>query len=388
MSWRRSEAVREGIEAVVHGRWTTVVLLAGLTGLIAVPALADALQVQRLAREQSAWVEAGGRVLVASAPQGDTSAAGIDGIACAALDGVPGITAAVPVTRYSAPVRFAAQPARDLSLYRVTGAVVRLPGVRRSLSVHGSTAPGTLLVASAAAGPAGLRDGTRTRFVPRPAGSGAAGTRIADAPGAWISEVDDAVRRVEVVDLSVLGEEASLGVVVQAEATRVAERCVVAVEPGMVDAVRDVLGGLVGRGKEAAVVSSRITDGEFGPDFARDLRERPLRWGFLVSGAAAALLWSLVRWTRRAEDALYATVGADPWTITLIRGAEWSLAAVLAVLWGSSLVVALGAAASVPAATSVDIAVRYAVGTVVVATPLVLTGSLRRPPVLGALKDR
>jgi hypothetical protein len=129
-----------------------------------------------------------------------------------------------------------------------------------------------------------------------------------------------------------LGEEYSGSLLVPVSADQKADTCLIEARAGALDGVRGAAAALVGDGGDApVVVQDRLLTSEFTSDFGalyahRDLAAAPWALGLLL-----AILAALIRWIRRADDALYQLLGARPaqrigihltqWVTTTLAGA-------------------------------------------------------------------
>nr|WP_297427585.1 hypothetical protein [uncultured Actinotalea sp.] len=357
------------------GRLFTLALGSVLTGLLAVAAIADVRTVAGLAADEEAWLAAGGRVLVASNDDG-----GVPRLACERLRALDGVVAAGSASRERAPASLVSAPGAALPLVTVT------EGVAGLLQVP----PGAVLAPTPAQA-LGVSAGDRVVLAPRgasavtdpPASPGGA----VGAGATWSGPLEVPVGAV--TDLALLGEERSTGLLVPVAALGTADACFVRAGPGHVDGLREALPAVLQQDGRPAVVVDRLSSGPFVRDYVTEYEERGLRHAPWVVGAVAGLLWALVRWLRRSQDGLYATLGATAGTRAIIRLVEWLLhiggASVLAV--GVAVVVLAGSG------TPADVlwphllrAVGMAVSVATAGALLATLVPLRSP--LAALKDR
>jgi hypothetical protein len=114
-----------------------------------------------------------------------------------------------------------------------------------------------------------------------------------------------------------------------------------AYEPGLA-----ALAAAFAQGSREPVVRPYIRRDEFTRDVAREFRERPERWGWLVAGGLTAALFLLAAWFRRAELGLYLAVGTPRLQLIALLGIESSLvvafAATAGILWAFAVHGALG----------------------------------------------
>lgn len=363
-AWRAREAVREGMANLVSGRWTTAILLLFAGYGIGIPAAIDAAFLTDVARDEAAFIAAGGYVLVAS----NDDHGGVDAVTCDALRGIAGVRAAVALTRRDGTAAFGHAPGQQLTTVEATAGVFDLLGLP-------DPPQPAVVVPSDIAERAGLASGAAVTL------SGST-----DDGDALISEL---ALHAAVTDTTLVGDAMSTGLLVPAVPRGNAERCLVAAEAAAYQSLGESLGVLLAAGEHVAVVHDLVPRGPFARDFAKDLTSRSLRAAFLGSGAVLAAAWFLVRWTRRSQDALYATLGTGTRDHIIIRGTEWLALLALATPWGFALGVLGGLALGADTSIAVQVTVRYGAGTCLTATGFVAVGLLLRPrSLLSTLRDR
>lgn len=379
--WALSSAAGEGVRAWRHGRWLTWIFGLLLVVLFGVPSVVDAVQVDRLVKDERAWVTAGGRVFVVTNDQ----EGGVSRAACEGLVRIPGIDAAASLTRLADRTGLAQAPDANLPVVAAGEGIAHLVG----------TGPlgGGVLLPSVVATALHLHAGAHLKFVPsaNTSGNGTLGTVNrplvvgATDRGVPTEPVDVAA----VADLSLLGDEFASAVVVPTSATGLAATCYVRVRAGYAESSRKALPALLATNGVGAVVGERLFGGSFARDYSSEYRDRPLRSAPWVAGGIAAVLWLLVRWIRRGQDGLYATLGADWSTRAVLRGVEW-----LCVVATSQVVAGVGVVAAllvldVDIHALSDLVIRFAIASAATATVGALAGTLvpLRSP-LAALKDR
>jgi hypothetical protein len=365
LPWRPGVAVGEGVRSALSGRWLSAVLVLLMCWAGALPGAVDAVMVAELAAAEQRFLDAGGNVVMV-----ENREAGVPALACEGLAAVDGVYASAALIRMDEPVTVSVARGGDLPVFAATGGIWRLLDVEASPVRSG-------MVPVSAARRLGLVDGDWIRFERSP------GTR-----GDW---VPTAPMRVTVADTEILGDEFT-GVVLPTTVTAdtAADACVVSAEPARLRAVVDALPAALATGSGEAVVRDRLITGEFAADYSRAYRERPLQWAWLPAGVMVGLVWLLVRWLRRADDALYVTMGADATTRLLVRGTEWMVLAGLGALWAIVLgVVGAMSIANIPFHLTQTYVTAHVLATFLVATAVVLLGRAQRPrSALADLKDR
>ncbi|HLU45391.1 MAG TPA: hypothetical protein VKZ67_10290 [Natronosporangium sp.] len=362
--WRVAVAAGEGVRSALAGRWLSAVLVLLVCWATALPGAVDAATVADLVAEEQRFLAAGGNVLVASNREG-----GVPALACDRLAEADGVMAAAALTHQGEPATLSAAPGGDVTVFAASATIWRVLGVADSPARDA-------ILPQSIADRLGVRDGDWLHFTRSP------GTR-----GEW---VPPRPVRVTVADMSILGDQYTgvlLPAVIGPEA--VADACVVVAAPAQLPALRDSLPAALPASTGQVVVQDRLFTGEFTADYSLAYQERSLQWAWVATGALLGLVWLLVRWVRRADDALYATMGADAGTRLVLRGTEWLLLAGLGGVWGVAVgtVVALGLDA--PFLTALPYVARQVGAALLLATGIVLLGQARRPrSLLADLKDR
>ncbi len=379
--WSLLTAADEGVRAWRHGRWLTWILGVLLAALFGVPSVVDAMQVDHLVQDERAWVAAGGRVFVVTNDQ----AGGVSRATCEALVSLSGVDAAASLTRLADRVGLAQAPDANLPIVAAGEGIARL--------VNAPPLGGGVLLPSSIAGELHVHRGASLALVPAVGGSGNTVEGSAAGPEA-VADSDrdvpaESLSVAAVADLSLLGDVFSSAVVVPVSATGLASTCFVRVGAGYVESYRAALPALLATDGFGAVVGDRLVAGSFSRNYSAEYRDRPLRNAPWAAGAVAAILWILVRWIRRGQDGLYATLGADWATRTVLRGVEW-----ICTLLASQVVAAVGVIATLLALDAdlhavTGLVIRFAAISAATATVGAVAGTLvpLRSP-LAALKDR
>ncbi len=367
-SWKASVAIGEGLRNWRSGRWLTLLATVFIVAAVAVPAASDGQAISRLIDDEREWAAAGGRIFVVMNDQ----AGGIDRAGCESVSRTDGIAASASLTRLTVRAGVPNAPDANLPLVAVSEGIGPLLGLASAMS-------GAILPPELAKG-IGIQEGGSLRL-----------TAAVDPqdPGGASLVPDGPVTVAAVADTSVLGEDFAYAVLLPTSASGSGGVCFVEARPGYVESVRTALPTMLSTAGQDAVVADRLIGGEYTRDFSAEYATRGLKQSPWVVGAAISLLWLLLVWVRRGRDGLYATLGADRSTRTIIRIAEGVALIGTSVLAG---VVALSGAIALTAAHPslvVNDMVRHVVIVVSVALLGVLVSSLLplRSP-LAALKDR
>lgn len=315
MDWRWEAAISEGWRNWVSGRWVSIIVTLLAIVAVALPATADALVTARIARAEQVWIDSGGRVLIAT-----NELRGVDAALCERLRLTPGVDAAAAVTRLPDLVGTAVAPGADLSVTTATAGISGL--LRLAHPIDGIVIGQTITDRIGA--------GESVTLLPRrnPTTTGDPTSGPTDVPaGPWHVSA--------IADLSVLGEAYAYGVILPTLAHGPADACYIRAAPGQTNALRDALPAIFGSTITApTVVEDRLIGGAFSRDYVVEYRERPTAWLAIASGAALGAMWLLLRWVRRGQDSLYATVGAGTRTRGLIRMTEWALTLAVGTILG------------------------------------------------------
>jgi hypothetical protein len=374
--WGLRVSVDEGLRSWRAGRWLigilTVLLVLGFT----VPAVADTLQVSRLAADERAWEAAGGRLLVATNEE-----SGVPRLACEQLTDMAGIEASASLTRLARPASLVAAPGAAIPVVAVSEGAAELLGldpIGSGVVLAAEVGETLRLEAGDPIKPAAAED--RAGTVSQEPTREAAGSQQLPAGVLQVAAV---------ADLSLLGEQRAGGMLLAVPAQGAADACFVRLAPGYLQAARQALPALLHADGTPAVVADRLVGGQFARDYAAEYRARGLRGAPWAVGLAAALLWLLVRWVRRGQEGLLATLGARWPARTTIRLTEWialiSTVAIASVLLSSAALLALG----VESGIAVPHVLRFIlIATLTATAGAALVAVVPLQPALAVLKDR
>lgn len=359
--WAPRVAVREGIRQATCGRWITTGILLFSVWASALLASADAAAVAKLVAGERDWIAAGGWAVAAENPARE----GVPMPACE-RPRASSVVRSASALREHQPVGFTAAPEALVPAAEVT------EGIWSLLHLPPRHEP-SLILPRDQADKLGVGTGATLQV--------AAGPEAADVPGGPL--------RVVVADTSLLGESFSGTALVPVRESGLAEHCFIDLHRPVDDTLGAALGASLLTQGVPAVVSPLLISGDFTRDYSSDYAARPMRQGYLVVGAFLGILWGLVLWIRRGQDALYLTLGATRSTKALIRFSEWITIMVLAAPWALALAVVLGVARGAGPALAVTTAVTHVGATLLLATAIVGGFALFKPPsLLAALKDR
>lgn len=374
--WGLRVAIDEGLRSWRAGRWLLGILSVLLVSGFTVPAVADTLQVSRMVVDERAWEAAGGRLLVAT-----NEGLGVPRLACERLADVAGVEASASLTRLARPASLVTAPGAAIPVVAVSegadgllgldpigSGVVLASGVGQTLRLEA----GDAIALSSAEDRAGSVDQGPTRETD--------GSRELPAGVLTVAAV---------ADLSLLGEQRSGGMLLTVPVQGAADTCFVRLAPGYVEAARQALPALLQTNGTPAVVADRLLGGEFARDYAAEYVGRGLRSAPWAIGFAAALLWLLVRWVRRGQEGLLATLGARWPTRTTMRLVEWSAligtVAVVSVVLSTAALLLLG----VEAGITLPHVLRFVlVATLSSTAGAALVALVPLQPALAGLKDR
>ncbi|WP_149203563.1 hypothetical protein [Actinotalea subterranea] len=375
--WRLRVAIDEGLRNWRCGRWLTALLAVLLVAGFTVPAVADTLQVSRMVEDERAWEAAGGRLLVAT-----NEAAGVPRLACERLTDLAGVEASASLTRLVRPAALVTAPGAAIPVVAATEGVADLLGI-------GPVGSGAVL-ATDLGQTLRLRPGDTLALTPADEGPGSpAGPDPGGRSDGSRALPAGVLTVAAVTDLSLLGEQRSGGMLLTVAAEGTADACFVRLAPGYVEAARAALPAVLQADGTPAVVTDRLLGGEFARDYAAEYDGRGLRNAPWAIGLAAAMLWLLVRWVRRGQEGLYATLGAR-WPVrTTMRLVEWcalvgTVALAAVVLSGAILLLS-----GVEPAITVPHVLRFVlVATLSSTAGAALVALVPLQPALAVLKDR
>lgn len=317
IGWRALSVLREGYSRFRYGRWISIVLVA-LTALgAAAGAAADASTVSGIVAQERAWIAAGGRVLVV------TDEDGIAPARCDAVGQVPAVAAAGATTSIAERAHLASSPDASLRVVGYSPGLVGLLGLDSSAST-------ALLISPETAASLGLTTGSRVRLESSPG-------RTDDSVRAFSEEPLEVV---VVARLERLGDAYAGSILVPVSSERAADTCLIEARAGAREGVRSAAAALVGDGGSGGapvVVQDRLLTSEFASDFRalyehRDMAAIP--WGL---GLLLGVLGALIRWIRRADDALYELLGARRGQRVSIHFTQWALTTLTGLVLGAGM---------------------------------------------------
>jgi hypothetical protein len=362
--WRTSASLSEGV-ANIRSSVLGPILVAVTVLVVGVSLVVDVRTAGEIVAAETAYLDAGGDLLVARGQDGAT----VDAARCHALSSVAGVRAAAGVTTVPAAAVLVGRPESAQAVVRAT------PGVLDILGVD-AWGPRDVVASQAVAERWQWQAGTRLQF---------------EATGATAMGAPTGVLQVAAVaDLALLGDAASTAVLLVQEPTGEVDECWVRVAPQHRDDVRAALPAVLGETRESAIhVADRLPPGALAQDPAATYDARPTRWAPVAAGVVVGLLWGVVTWTRRGRAALYAAVGV-PWAGgVLIRWTEGALVVAVGCVWAAALAAGVGVVVlDVPGVVVLPLAVRGAAGGLAAALVVVAAVGLGQPATLAALKDR
>lgn len=366
--WKVAVATGEGLRNWRNGRWLTILATVFIVAAVAVPAIVDGLSISRLVDDERAWEAAGGRMLVVT---NDTTG-GIDRAACESAARVDGIAASASLTRLTVRAGVPNAPDAKLPLAAVSEGIGPLLGLKPSAG--GAILPHDI------ADRIGIQVGGSVRLT--------AEVDPKDPGGASLLP-DGPITVGAVADTSVLGADYAYAVLLPTSASGLAAMCIVEAQPGEVASVRAVLPTLLSTAGQDSVVADRLIGGEYARDFSAEYATRGLKQSPWLVGAAISLLWLLLVWMRRGRDGLYATLGADRPTRTIIRMTEGlTLIGTSALMGVVALSAVLALATAHPGAVVHDMIRHLTIVTSVAVLGVLVSTLLPLRSPLAALKDR
>lgn len=287
---------------------------------IALGAGADTLRVSDIVAQEQEWVSAGGRLLIV------TDEDGIPPARCDAAGQEPAAVGAGATTSIAQRAHLSTSP--DASL-RTVGYSPGLVGIL-GLDSSSSTA---ILMSPDSARSLGLSTGSRV-VLESSSGSPA-------EPAATPSFTLEPLEVQIVSDLERLGEEYVGSIFVPGSADQRADTCLIEARAGSLEGVRNAVPALVGDGGGSpAVVQDRLITSEFSSDFRLLYAHRDLASGPWVLGVLLGVLAALIRWIRRADDALYELLGARRGQRTAIHVTQWAATTLAGAALASALLIA------------------------------------------------
>lgn len=366
--WPLRLAVAEGVANARSGRWTSVVLLLATAWVVAGVGVSSAVEVGNLVRAEQEWIDAGGYTLVVE-PGRQDGTEGIDVLGCSDLADVEGVRGSFAVRTTLSALEPVGVPGNRRTLIEVS------PGIHDFFDIAAPTGSAVLATAETV-DPLGLADGDRvvlheTSFD---------GTRSAASAEA----------QVQVITGPALGADLAGAWLVPGLSTGEATQCYVSSDAAHIDAIRVYASEVLASSDGApALVRPRLSESSYGIDFSSVYAQRPLIWSPVAGGAILAVLWGLLRWTRRARMAIYATFGAHRRALVVVQVAEWTVLSSVATAWGWAIALTCAVAFAPDLSTTVLQVTGNAVLTWVVASlGAVVVGLLPVGTLLDALKDR
>ncbi len=299
----RAALLREALQAFRTGRWKTVsgvvVVILCTVGTFA----AELSAVGALRAAEDAWIEGGGRLLIASSDTGITSRS------CEALMQLPGVAGAVSVERSPQVFESTGAPAEPFGLAMASRSTLDffdLPeatGAELLLSPRVSDfVPGPMVV---------VRPAT---FLDRADGPPIAQRELARSPHPVIRSVP----------LGDLGPEFERSALVIDPTQRTRALCVVRAQPGWVTHLEPVLASqLETVDARTLTVSRAVALGRFERNFGAEFDARAIRTLPWLAALVVGLFAVGTHWANRREDAVYAIVGLSSHQIRWLRLVQW-----------------------------------------------------------------
>jgi len=366
--WKTAVAIDEGLRNWRKGRWLTFLATVFIVTALALPAVADGLGISRLVEDERTWERAGGRMLVVT----NDTAGGVDRAVCESAARIRGVVASASLTRLPVRAGVPNAPNANLPLVAVGEGIGPLLGLAPSA--------GGAIVPHDIADGIGVQEGSSVRL---------ATETSRENPALAALLPDGPITVGAVADTSVLGKDVASALLLPTSASGLAGMCVVRVEPGYLEPVRTSLPAMLSGAGHDAIVADRLVGGEYARDFSGEYATRGLKQSPWLVGAAVSLLWLLLVWMRRGRDGLYATLGADRSTRTIIRATEG-----LALIGTSALLAAvvmscvLALTATHPSAVVDDMVRHFTLATSVAVIGVLVSTLLPLRSPLAALKDR
>ncbi|MCL6537112.1 MAG: hypothetical protein K6T28_00755 [Acidothermus sp.] len=362
--WRAASSLREGYLNVVAGGPFFCALLAIVAAVTATLITADLATVHRIVARESAFLRAGGDLLVVQRANDH-----IDARVCARVNAVAGVRTAFALSADVDGAVLAGRPDSHQTLAYATEGILRLYGlpypgadgviISKSIAERWQWRPGAVLAFTPSSG-------TARPLPTRP------------------------LRVAAIADLAKLGDAESTAILLLQPARGNADFCFVQIRPQDREILRSVLPAVFGDRAEARIqVSDVLPPAGQGGDPASEFRNRLTSDVSLMAGALIGLLWGVVTWMRRGRSALYASLGVPYAGGVLIRWTEGALVIGLGVLWGTTLAIAVATAVTDAAASqAIDLGVRHGLVAMTVALAMVALTGLWQPATLAALKER
>ena len=364
-TWRARASLAEGLANLRDGALLGTALVAIATLVIGGALLTDVLTAARVVRAESAYLDAGGDLLVAQGQNGAT----LDAARCVSLAHLTGVRTAFAVTVKPGAAELVGRPESRQALVLATAGVLDLFDAP-------DLGPDDVLLSQIIADRWQWDTGAHLQLDALSAVTLGAPTGVLTVAGT--------------VDLARLAEGASTGVLLLQPPTGPVDTCFVRIEPQYRDVLRATIPAVLGETSGRAVtVADRLPAGASAVDPVAAFDARTTRWSGAAAGAVVGLLWAIVAWTRRGRAALYASIGVPYSGGVLLRWTEGVTIVLVGALWGTLLATTVAVTLlDAPPTLAVDIALRGGALAAAVALALVVAVGLWRPSTLTALKDR
>lgn len=364
--WPDGLAIIEGVANGRSGRWISLIVVVTVAWVTACVGLANALEVNALARAEDAWIRAGAFVMSVE-PGSSEGGNSIDVAACEQLNQVAGVEASFASTLTGATNRPRNAPGMRTTLTQVS------PGIYPFLGVDEPRGVG--MVASVAAMElAGITNGEETIF------------RRIQMSG----DSTDFQATAVIVNGVGLGPALQGSFMMPTLLVGEADSCHVRTDAAHVAAATlYVSQALSAPNGSLAVVRPLVPQDPYGIDFTTVYSWRILRWAWLGGALMITALWGLVQRARRTRHAIYQTFGVHTRARLVMEFTEWAVLSLPGIAWGwgiaTTLAIGLGAdpGTSLAQITLQIIAVWCAASLAVIGIGLIPVGTL-----LDALKDR
>jgi hypothetical protein len=302
--WRLREVVGEGIRNAAHGGPRSLFLVGLLAVLAAVAVLAEATTLQSLRDEEVRLWREGSHVVVVG------SEGGINGTECESLSESGAVEVSGAARRASG-----------------TGTVENLGGPEVTLT-EGTV--GVLAMGDRLAGSGSARVPPAVVLaLPAADSLGVSGGEMLTIASDGTPELPVTVD--EVRDLFYATNRYSTGVFSVVPAAGIFDTCFLLAAPGYLEIAKAQVSSLSVLPDHASDASIRLLlrteDGV--EQLRRRAESRVTRWGGLVAGIVAGLVWVLMMMLRRTESGLYRTLGVSFAELILLRLSEGFLLAVI-----------------------------------------------------------
>lgn len=294
-AWQLRSIVTEGLRNAAHGGARNVVLVVIVTFVTATPILAESLTLQQLRDDETALWAMGSHVILAS------SDGGIDGALCEKASVSRAVLESGAARRLSEPLLVANLADAPVTYTEVTPGFLRIDSL---LERGSSTTLSGLVVAESTAESLGvsLDEGFLVRR----------GAMEAVIHPESIETLDYATNRY------------ATGVLAISPRTGQFDTCFLLAAPGYLDVAMSGVAASVFTqdGISEAEVNGLLDTARDFEQLNRRIDNRLTRWGGLVAGFLAGLVWTLSALARRPEAGLYRSLGLDVFELTLLRFIE------------------------------------------------------------------